>query len=233
MTSGMAERSRILVVDDDVLIAASLRRALLYEGYDVETAADGIEGLARAREAPPDLVILDVMMPGLDGIEVCRRLRSEGEVAILMLTARDATSDRVRGLDSGADDYLVKPFAFDELMARVRALLRRGTVRAPRLLTYANLRLDLDTREVSRGGRPVNLTAKEHELLEHLLRQPRRVFTRDQLLEGVWGIDSEAASNVVDVYVGYLRQKLEEGGEPRLLQTVRGVGYTLREERTR
>jgi two-component system response regulator MprA len=226
----MAQRPRILVVDDDVSILSSLRRALLYEGYDVETAGDGIEGLAHAHRAPPDLVILDVMMPGLDGIEVCRRLRSEGEVAILMLTARDGTSDRVRGLDSGADDYLVKPFAYEELMARVRALLRRGTVRAPRLLAYSDLRLDLDTREVSRGARPVNLTAKEHELLEHLLRQPRRVFTRDQLLEGVWGLDSEAASNVVDVYVGYLRQKLEEAGEPRLLQTVRGVGYSLREE---
>ena len=183
----MAQRPRILVVDDDAHIVSSLRRALVYEGYDVQTAGDGIEGLARAREAPPDLVILDVMMPGLDGIEVCRRLRAEGEVAILMLTARDGTSDRVRGLDSGADDYLVKPFAYEELMARVRALLRRGTVRMPRLLSYSNLRLDLDTREVSRGDRPVNLTAKEHELLEHLLRQPRRVFTRDQLLEGVWG----------------------------------------------
>jgi two-component system response regulator MprA len=225
----MAQRSKILVVDDDSHIVSSLRRALVYEGYDVQTAADGSEGLARAQETPPDLVILDLMMPGIDGIEVCRRLRAGGEVAILMLTARDATSDRVRGLDSGADDYLVKPFAYEELMARVRALLRRGGVRAPRLLAYAGLRIDLDTREVSRGERPISLTAKEHELLEHLLRQPRRVFTRDQLLEGVWGIDSDAASNVVDVYVGYLRQKLEEGGEPRLLQTVRGVGYALRE----
>jgi two-component system response regulator MprA len=230
MTFGMAQRPRILVVDDDAPIVASLRRALLYEGYDVQTASDGMEGMARAREAPPDLVILDVMMPGLDGMEVCRRLRSEGEVAILLLTARDGTSDRVRGLDSGADDYLVKPFAYEELLARVRALLRRSTVRSPRLLSYASLKLDLDTREVSRGDRHLNLTAKEHELLEHLLRQPRRVFTRDQLLEGVWGAASEAASNVVDVYIGYLRQKLEEGGEPRLLQTVRGVGYTLREQ---
>src|SRR5260221_3253684 len=230
MNAAMRERIRVLVVDDDSHIASALRRALVYEGYDVDTAGDGTEGLARAREAPPGLVILDVMMPGLDGIEVCRRLRAEGEVAILMLTARDATSDRVRGLDSGADDYLVKPFAYEELMARVRALLRRGTVRAPRLLSYSNLRLDLDTREVSRGSRPVSLTAKEHELLEHLLRQPRRVFSRDQLLESVWGMDSEAASNVVDVYIGYLRQKLEEAGEPRLLQTVRGVGYALREE---
>src|ERR1700694_2103457 len=230
MSTEMAQRSRILLVDDDSHIASSLRRALLYEGYDVETAGDGSEGLARARRTPPDLVILDVMMPGIDGIEVCRRLRTEGEVAILMLTARDGTSDRVRGLDSGADDYLVKPFAYEELMARVRALLRRGTVRTPRLLSYSNLKLALHTREVSRGDRTANRPPKEHELLAHLLRQPRRVFTRDQLLEGVWGIDSEAASNVVDVYVGYLRQKLEEGGEPRLLQPVRGVGYTLREE---
>jgi two-component system response regulator MprA len=225
----MRTRPRILVVDDDPRIASSLRRALLYEGYEVETAADGVEGLARARELPPDLVILDVMMPGLDGIEVCRRLRAEGEVAILMLTARDATSARVAGLDSGADDYLVKPFAYEELMARVRALLRRGTGRAPRVLSYGGLQLDLDTREVSRQGRAVTLTAKEFELLEHLLRQPRRVFTRDQLLESVWGVDSNATSNVVDVYVGYLRQKLEEAGESRLVQTVRGVGYALRE----
>src|ERR1700736_2757501 len=163
MTSAMAQRSRILVVDDDAHIVSSLRRALVYEGYDVLTAADGVEGLARARETPPDLVILDVMMPGLDGIEVCRRLRAEGEVAILMLTARDGTADRVRGLDSGADDYLVKPFAYEELMARVRALLRRGTVRTPRVLSYTDLTLDLDTREVSRGERRVNLTATEHE----------------------------------------------------------------------
>ena len=225
----MGQRSKILVVDDDGHIASSLRRALVYEGYEVQTAADGVEGLARAREAPPDLVILDVMMPGLDGVEVCRRLRAGGDVPILMLTARDGTSDRVRGLDSGADDYLAKPFAYDELMARVRALLRRGSARTSGQLAYADLRLDLDSRDVSRGGRAIILTAKEHGLLLHLLRQPRRVFTRDQLLEGVWGIDSEATSNVVDVYIGYLRQKLEEGGEPRLLQTVRGVGYTLRE----
>jgi two-component system, OmpR family, response regulator MprA len=230
MTPGMGQRSKILVVDDDAHIVSSLRRALVYEGYDVDTAGDGTEGLARARDTPPDLVILDVMMPGIDGMEVCRRLRADGDVAILMLTARDGTSDRVKGLDSGADDYLVKPFAYEELMARVRALLRRGAVRSPRLLTYSDLRLDLDTREVIRGGRSLSLTAKEHELLEHLLRQPRRVFTRDQLLEGVWGVDAEATSNVVDVYVGYLRQKLEEGGEARLVQTVRGVGYTLREE---
>jgi two-component system response regulator MprA len=225
----MPNRPRILVVDDDPRIASSLRRALVYEGYEVETAGDGSEGLVKARDLPPELVILDVMMPGLDGIEVCRRLRAEGDVAILLLTARDGTSARVEGLDSGADDYLVKPFAYEELMARVRALLRRGTRTAPRVLAYGELKLDLDTREVSRAARAVNLTAKEFELLEHLLRQPRRVFTREQLLESVWGVDSEASSNVVDVYIGYLRQKLEQAGEPRLVQTVRGVGYALRE----
>ena len=225
----MADRSRILVVDDDAGILSALRRALIYEGYEVETAADGAEGLDRARSMAPDLVILDVMMPGLDGLEVCRRLRADGPVAILLLTALDNTRNRVEGLDSGADDYLVKPFAYEELTARVRALLRRGQGRTPRLLSYSDLEIDPGTREVSRGGRALNLTAKEYELLEHLLRQPRRVFTRDQLLESVWGYQSSAGSNVVDVYVGYLRQKLELGGESRLLQTVRGVGYALRE----
>src|SRR4030088_809526 len=226
----MAEQPHVLVVDDDAKIAAALRRALIYEGYQVEVAPDGQIALNRARERMPDLAILDIMMPGIDGLEVTRRLRAEGDVPIPLLAAKDGTADRVKVLDSGADDYLVKPFAYEELMARVRALLRRGGVRAPRLLAYAGLRIDLDTRGLSGGGRPTSLTAKEHELLEHLLRQPRRVFTREQLLEGVWGIDSDATSNVVDVYVGYLRQKLEEAGEPRLVQTVRGVGYSLREE---
>jgi len=226
----MPNRHRILVVDDDPRIASSLRRALLYEGYEVETAADGIEGLASARRLAPDLVILDVMMPGLDGIEVCRRLRAGGEVAILMLTALDATSARVEGLDSGADDYLVKPFAYEELLARVRALLRRGAGRTPRVVSYGGVQLDLDTREVTRGERPVNLTAKEFELLEHLLRQPRRVFTRDQLLESVWGIESEATSNVVDVYVGYLRAKIDKEFPTKLIHTRRGQGYVLSAE---
>ena len=225
----MPERARILIADDDDRIVASLRRALAYEGYEVTTAGGGVEALASARARLPDLVILDVMMPGLDGIEVCHRLREGGEVPILMLTARDGTADRVLGLDSGADDYLIKPFAYDELLARVRALLRRGGgVR--HVVTHEDVTLDVESRDVRRGSRAISLTAKEFELLEHLLRHPRRVFTRDQLLESVWGYDASAMSNVIDVYVGYLRQKLEEGGEPRLIQTVRGVGYALRRE---
>jgi len=223
------ERTRILIADDDERIIASLRRALVYEGYEVTSASGGVEALAAARERQPDLVILDVMMPGLDGVEVCRRLREGGEVPILMLTARDGTADRVRGLDSGADDYLVKPFAYDELLARVRALLRRGGA-ARHLLSHEDLSLDVESRDVRSGSRSISLTAKEFELLEHLLRNPRRVHTRDQLLEAVWGYDSAATSNVVDVYIGYLRNKLEEGGEPRILQTVRGVGYSLRRD---
>jgi len=225
----MAARARILIVDDDPRIVAALRRALVYEGYDVDTAGDGAEGLRQARLVAPDLVVLDVMMPGLDGFEVARRLRAGGDVGILMLTARDSTADRVQGLDSGADDYLVKPFSYEELLARVRALLRRTAAGPRRVLSHAGVELDLDTREVRRGPRAVSLTSKEFDLLEHLLQAPRRVFSRDQLLESVWGLDSSAVSNVVDVYVGYLRQKLEDGGEPRLIQTVRGVGYSFRE----
>jgi two-component system response regulator MprA len=225
----MAERARILVVDDDSRIAASLRRALVYEGYEVEVAADGPAALTAARDRPPDLVVLDLMLPGLDGIEVCRRLRDGDDVPILMLTARDTTADRVRGLDTGADDYLVKPFDYDELLARVRALLRRRAPAAGRVLRYADLTLDQETREVMRGGREVRLTALEFELLHFFLRNPRRVLTRARLIEAVWGFDAETVSNVVDVYVGYLRARLEAAGEPRLIQTVRGVGYTLRE----
>jgi two-component system response regulator MprA len=226
--------ARLLVVDDDPRIAASLRRALIYEGYEVAVAADGPAALASARERPPDLVVLDVMLPGLDGVEVCRRLRTGSppgeEVAILMLTARDATSDRVSGLDSGADDYLTKPFATEELLARVRALLRRL---APRqqpdgLIRYEDVALDPAAREVRRGERPIVLTALEFDLLAWFLRHPRQVLTREQLLDAVWGAEVAVTSNAVDVYVGYLRAKLEAAGEPRLLQTVRGVGYVLR-----
>jgi two-component system response regulator MprA len=226
----VAEQPHVLVVDDDARIAAALRRALVYEGYQVEVAPDGQIALARARERTPDLAILDIMLPGIDGIEVCRRLRAEGDVPILMLTARDGTADRVKGLDSGADDYLVKPFAYEELLARVRALLRRRAPRQRKQLRYADILMDIGTHEVRRGDEAINLTAKEFELLQHFLRNPNQVLRREQLLDAVWGFDFGATSNVVDVYVGYLRQKLEGDGRPRLLQTVRGVGYVLREQ---
>jgi two-component system, OmpR family, response regulator MprA len=226
----MPQKARILVVEDDARVSSSVRRALLYEGYDVTLAADGRAALDQARETEPDLVLLDIMLPGIDGIEVCRRLRAAGDVPILMLTARDATADRVAGLDSGADDYLAKPFAYDELLARVRALLRRRLPADEHALHYADLTLDPGTREVHRAGRAVQLTTLEFDLLRHLLKHPRQVLSRAQLLEAVWGYDSENVSNVVDVYVGYLRAKLEEAGEPRLIQTVRGAGYALREE---
>jgi two-component system, OmpR family, response regulator MprA len=226
----MADQPHVLVVDDDAKIAAALRRALIYEGYQVEVAPDGAIALARARERMPDLAILDVMMPGIDGLEVTRRLRAEGDLPILMLTAKDGTADRVRGLDSGADDYLVKPFAYEELLARVRALLRRRAPRARRTLRYSDVLMDVGTREVRRAEQLIPTTAKEFDLLQHFLRNPGQVLRREQLLDAVWGFDFGASSNVVDVYVGYLRQKLEQGGRPRLLQTVRGVGYILKEE---
>jgi two-component system response regulator MprA len=218
----------ILVVDDDARIAASLRRALLYEGYEVATAADGPAALASARARPPDLVVLDIMLPGLDGMEVCRRLRREDNVPILMLTALDATADRVQGLDTGADDYLTKPFAYEELLARVRALLRRRDPKTVQTLRCADLTLEPETREVRRGDRALTLTALEFDLLHHFLRHPRQVLSRERLLDAVWGDEVAVTPNAVDVYVGYLRQKLEANGEPRLLQTVRGVGYVLR-----
>jgi len=231
--------ARVLVVDDDVRIAAALRRALSYDGYVVDVAGDGVAALTRARASAPDVIVLDVMLPGIDGIEVCRRLRADlgseelARVPILMLTARDEVGDRVRGLDGGADDYLTKPFATDELLARVRALLRR----APRADTadghrrYADIALDPAGREVWRGERSVVLTALEFDLLAYLLRHPGEVLGRERLLNAVWGVDVVVTLNAVDVYVGYLRQKLEAGGEPRLIQTVRGVGYVLRDER--
>jgi two-component system response regulator MprA len=217
----------ILVVDDDVPIAASLRRALEYAGHRVSVAVDGPGALAAAARDRPDLVVLDVMLPGLDGLGVCRRLRANRpDIGILLLTARDATPDRVAGLDSGADDYLVKPFAYEELLARVRALLRRRAPLVPTGLVFGDLELEPATRLVRRGGRPVELTAQEFDLLRHFLEHPRYVLSRGQLLAAVWGTELATASNVVDVYVGYLRAKL---GEPRILQTVRGVGYVLRE----
>jgi two-component system response regulator MprA len=227
----MDRPARILVVDDDVAIAASIRRALAYEGYRVTLVHDGPGALASVRDEPPDLVVLDVMLPGLDGVEVCRRIRATDELPVLMLTARDAVHDRVTGLDAGADDYLVKPFAYDELLARVRALLRRQARGEHDLLRFADLRLDLAAREVHRGDRLVELTALQFDLLAYFARSPRVVLSRDRLLDAVWGMDAETASNVVDVYVGYLRQRLEAAGEPRLLHTVRGSGYVLREPR--
>jgi two-component system response regulator MprA len=223
---------RILVVDDDERLAASLRRSLEYAGYRVGVAHDGPRALTAAGREPPDLVVLDVLLPELDGYGVCRALRaaSGGGPMVLMLTARDAVPDRVAGLDAGADDYLVKPFEHDELLARVRALLRRrpAPAEAPQALTLADLTLDPGTREVRRADRPVELTALEFDLLHHFLRHPRQVLTRAQLMDAVWGGGSPLTSNVVDVYVGYLRTKLEAAGEPRLLHTVRGVGYALR-----
>ncbi|MDG6105647.1 response regulator transcription factor [Dactylosporangium aurantiacum] len=213
----------VLVVDDDPPLADSLRRALVYGGYRVTVAATGPAALDAVAVERPDLVVLDRLLPGLDGVGVCRRLRAtDRDLPVLMLTARDATADRVEGLDAGADDYLVKPFEYDELLARVRALLRRAR---PQGLQFQDLRLDPVAHECRRGELTVELTALEFKLLEHFLAHPRQVLTRAQLLDAVWGIGFATASNVVDVYVGYLRAKL---GEPRLLHTVRGVGYVLR-----
>jgi two-component system response regulator MprA len=215
--------SRILVVEDDPRLAATLQRVLAAENHDVEVAADGNEALRLARERPFDLVVLDIMLPGLDGIAVCKRLRSTGPVPILLLTALGGTEERVRGLDSGADDYLVKPFAYEELLARVRALLRR-TAPADHL-RFGDLRLEPAGRAAWRGDRSILLTATEFDLLTHFLRHPRQVLSREQLIDAVWKGEAES-DNVVAVYVGYLRQKL---GEPRLLHTVRGTGYALHE----
>jgi two-component system response regulator MprA len=221
---------KILVVDDEPAVRAALERALALERYDVELAADGHEALEHLAAAAPDAVVLDVAMPGIDGLEVCRRLRAAGDrTPVLMLTARDAVDDRVEGLDAGADDYLVKPFALRELQARLRALLRRSE-RGVEPLRYADLVLDPGGHEVWRGTRRVPLSRTEFSLLELLMRHPRQVLTRSQIFEAVWGYDLGATSNALGVYIGYLRRKTEEGGEPRLVQTVRGVGYVLREE---
>jgi two-component system, OmpR family, response regulator MprA len=219
----------ILVVDDDPKINSVLSRGLRFEGYTVHVAADGNEALRITRAEPPDLVILDVMLPGIDGLEVCRRLRRGTNVPILMLTARDAVPDRIAGLDSGADDYLVKPFDFDELLARVRALLRRAHPQAGGTLTFADLRLDTGTREVHRGKRRIELTTREYELLLLFMRHPRQVLTREQILEQVWG-DADVESNAIEVHIARLRDKLEAEGKERLIQTIRGAGYAFRED---
>ncbi len=222
--------TRILVIEDEERIRQFLQRGLSFEGYRVDTAEDGQVGLDLARENPPDLVLLDLMLPGMDGIEVCKRIRAVSDVPILMLTAKETIEDRVVGLDAGADDYLVKPFAFDELMARVRALLRRAAPTQPQVYRFANLELDTGTRQGQRGGRIFDLTAKEYELLELFMRHPRQVLTRDLIFDRVWNYDFGGESNIIEVYVRYLRQKTEEGGQTRLIHTVRGIGYVLRED---
>jgi two-component system response regulator MprA len=222
---------KILVVDDERAVRESLRRALELEGYEIELAADGNEALDRLESASePDAMILDLLMPGVDGLEVCRRLRGTGsKLPVLMLTARTEIENRVAGLDAGADDYVTKPFALEELLARVRALLRRTTDESGEVLQFADLELDPATREVRRAVRTIELTRTEFSLLELFMRNPRQVLTRSIIFERVWGYDFGFASNSLDVYIGYLRRKTEAGDEPRLIQTVRGVGYALRE----
>jgi two-component system response regulator MprA len=224
---------RVLIIDADPKAAESLRRGLALDGYAVDVAHDGESGMTQIRREPPDLVILDVVLPDVDGLEICRRLQAADGSAmpVLMLTAKDTIADRVAGLDAGADDYVVKPFAEDELLARVRALLRR---RKPpfedQVLRYADLVMDTSTREVQRGKRLLNLTAREFDLLRLFMRHPRQVLTRDIIYDHIWGYDYAGESNIIEVYIRYLRTKLEAGNEPRLLQTFRGVGYALREE---
>ncbi|SFE17215.1 two-component system, OmpR family, response regulator MprA [Paenibacillus catalpae] len=228
-------RQHIMVVDDDDKITSLLRRSLAFEGYEVTTASNGMEGLKLLLTADPDMLILDVMMPQVDGWEVCRRVREGGStVPILMLTAKDDISDRVKGLDAGADDYLIKPFALEELLARVRALLRRKSDKmddsSSNKIVFDDLALDLDSREAIRSGRRIELTAKEYDLLLLFMQNPRRVLTRDAIMEKIWGYDFSGESNVLEVYIAMLRQKLEEGGAKRIIQTVRGTGYVLRGE---
>ncbi len=222
--------AHILLVEDEEKLAKFMQLELSYEGYQVTVANDGLTGLTTTRESKPDLVILDWMMPGLNGLEVCRRLRATGDrVPVILLTAKDEVGDRVAGLDAGADDYVVKPFSIEELLARVRAHLRRNQPNESNVLQFSDLSLDRQTREVSRAGRAIELTAKEFDLLEYLMAHPRQVISRDQILETVWGYDFMGDSNIIEVYVRYLRLKLEANDESRLIQTIRGVGYALRE----
>jgi two-component system, OmpR family, response regulator MprA len=238
--------AKVLIVDDEPAVRDALRRSLAFEGYGTVLAVDGLDALEKTASGEPDVILLDVLMPRMDGLTAARRLRAAGSrVPILMLTARDTVGDRVTGLDAGADDYLVKPFELDELLARIRALLRRNTYAQEQAgagaegefgpggqgsLSFGDLRMDLGTREVARGARPVELTRTEYTLLEMFLSHPRQVLTREQILKAVWGFDFEPSSNSLDVYVMYLRRKTEAGGEPRLVHTVRGVGYVLKDE---
>ncbi|MGB3312129.1 MAG: response regulator transcription factor [Nodosilinea sp.] len=222
--------ARILLVEDEEKLAKFVQLELSYEGYEVSVAHDGLSGLMAARDQTPDLIILDWMMPGLTGVEVCRRLRQTGNATpVILLTAKDDVSDRVEGLDAGADDYVVKPFSIEELLARVRAHLRRTEPQDAELLVFGDLTLDRRSREVRRGSRSIELTAKEFDLLDYLMTNPRQVLTRDRILEQVWGYDFMGDSNIIEVYVRYLRLKLEAEGESRLIQTMRGVGYVLRD----
>ncbi|MCK1822603.1 response regulator transcription factor [Streptomyces sp. XM83C] len=234
---GDRDPQRILIVDDEPAVREALQRSLAFEGYATEVAVDGADALEKALACRPDLIVLDIQMPRMDGLTAARRIRSAGDTTpILMLTARDTVGDRVTGLDAGADDYLVKPFELDELFARIRALLRRSSYAAAvaaaeddDVLSFADLRMNLATREVTRGNRTVELTRTEFTLLEMFMAHPRQVLTREQILKAVWGFDFEPSSNSLDVYVMYLRRKTEAGGEPRLVHTVRGVGYVLRQ----
>ncbi|EAZ91159.1 response regulator transcription factor [Crocosphaera chwakensis] len=221
---------RILVVEDEAKLAQFIELELKYEGYNITVVNDGLSGLTTARESNPDLILLDWMLPGISGLEICKRLRQTGsKVPIILLTAKDDISDRVAGLDAGADDYIVKPFNLEELLARVRANLRRNKEENPDLLQFLDLSLNRNTREVFRGNRLIELTAKEFDLLEYLMSHPKQVLSRDQILERVWGYDFMGDSNIIEVYVRYLRLKLEAEQEKRLIQTVRGVGYVLRD----
>ncbi|MET0831091.1 MAG: response regulator transcription factor [Acidimicrobiia bacterium] len=225
----MTDPTRLLVIEDDRAVRQALERALTFDGYEVSTANDGSEGLAKVLDEQPDAIVLDVMMPHVDGLEVCRRLRARGDTTpILVLTARDTVGDRVAGLDAGADDYLVKPFALDELLARIRALLRRSSGSTTDVYRVADLEANVATREVTRGGEPVTLTKTEFDLLALLMENAGRVLNRAVIYERIWGFDFETSSNSLDVYVGYLRRKTEPEGSPRLIHTVRGVGYVIR-----
>lgn len=223
-------KEKVLIIEDDHAIVNLLQRGLVYEGYDVAVAMNGFTGMRAAREEKPDLVILDWMLPKMDGLAVCQDIREIGTIPILMLTAKDTVRDRIQGLDAGADDYMVKPFDLNELLARVRALLRRTRQERVTILEFNDLSLDTSTRIATRGERKIMLTAKEYDLLELFMRHPRQVLTREVIFDRVWGYDFGGESNVLDVYIRYLRQKLETGDEARLIQTARGVGYVLREQ---